>query len=153
MPKAHASAPEYNETRIQLAFIFKVLDFIDSLPNSENTLELCLYGFPSDEVNVIRPDIDHSKRTDIKLVNEPDINKIKSCNIIFLSKNYTDYKNILDYTKNSPILTFAEIKYFTDEGGMVEFYKYKGRYKFIINNELAMNQNILFNAKLLEISK
>jgi hypothetical protein len=153
IPKINIQASEYNETRIQLAFILKVLDFVDSFPGDKDQLQLCLYGFSGDEVEFIRQDIDYSKHTKIILHNQPKLQNPRSCNIIFFNKNYVEYKNILDYTKDSSTLAFAEIKYFSDHGGMVEFYKYKGKYKFIINNELAIKKNISFNAKLLEISK
>ncbi|MBT4989047.1 MAG: YfiR family protein [Rickettsiales bacterium] len=152
-PQAESNASEYSENQIKLAFIFKVLDFIDDFPAQDDKLTLCLYGFNTDEVKVISQDIDYSKHSDITLTNQPNRRSSQTCNILYFRQDYADYKNILDYIKNAPILSFAEIKYFTDHGGMVEFYKYKGKYKFIINNELAIKKNISFNAKLLEISK
>jgi hypothetical protein len=146
-------ASEYNENQIKLAFILKVIDFIDKMPTDTKNLDLCIYGFSKDEVNIISEDLKYSKSYNIELTNSPSLQKITKCNIVFFHNDYDNYKNILDYTKDYPILSFAEIKYFTDYGGLVEFYKYKGKYKFLINNELAIKKDIFFNAKLLEISK
>ncbi|MBL6785606.1 MAG: YfiR family protein [Rickettsiales bacterium] len=148
-----ALANEYNENQVKLAFILKVLDFIDNMPIDSNNLKLCLYGFNATEVDFIIEDLDYSKHTNLTLINEPALKNAKNCSIIFFQKNFEDYKIVLDYTKDYPILTFAEIKYFTDNSGLVEFYKYKGKYKFVINNDLAIKKEIFFNAKLLEISK
>lgn len=150
---SRAYAAEYNETQIKLAFILKVLDFVDSFPGDKNNLTFCLYGFEPAEYAIVKSDLNNSKQPNINLINNPSMRESRLCSIMFFHNNFQDYQNILDYTKNGSILTFAEIKYFADEGGMVEFYKHKGKYRFIINNELAIKQNILFNAKLLEISK
>lgn len=148
-----AFASEYDENLIKLAFILKVIDFIDKMPTDTKNLDLCIYGFSKDEVNIISEDLKYSKSYNIELVNSPSLQKITKCNIVFFRNDYDNYKNILDYTEEYPILSFAEIKYFTDNKGLVEFYKYKGKYKFLINNDLAIKKNIFFNAKLLEISK
>jgi hypothetical protein len=148
-----AYATDYNENLIKLAFILKVIDFIDKMPIDTKSLDLCIYGFPKDQVKIIAEELKYSKRYNIELTNSPNLKQIAKCNIVFFSNDYDNYKNILDYTKDYPILSFAEIKYFTDYGGLVEFYKYKGKYKFLINNELAIKKDIFFNAKLLEISK
>ena len=146
-------ANEYDENLIKLAFILKVIDFIDKMPIDTKNLDLCVYGFSKDEANIIAEELKYSKRYNIKLTNSPNLKQITNCNIVFFSNDSDNYKNILDYTKDYPIISFAEIKYFTDYGGLVEFYKYKGKYKFLINNELAIKKDIFFNAKLLEISK
>ena len=153
IPKQQLQASEYNENQIKLAFILKMMDFIDDLPQKEDKHVMCFYGFIEEEFNELKTNINDMKSANLTLVKKNNIDTSRSCRIAFINNNYTEYKKLLDYIENHSILTFAEIQYFIDNGGMVEFYKYNDKFRFRINNKLALSKGIRFNAKLLELSK
>ncbi len=59
---------------------------------------------------------------------------------------------MLKYRRDS-VLTIGDNKYFIDQGGIIEFYDYRGKIRFDIDEEKARKKGIFFNAKLLELSE
>lgn len=143
----------YNEDQIKLAFIFKIIDFIDNSKEFSKEQELCLFGFSEKDFNSLKETINLNKYNNISLSKKNNSESSVNCKIIYFSNNYSDFEKILDYTEKLSILTFAEKRYFLDFGGLVEFYKSNDKFRFRINNKLALSKGIRFNAKLLELSE
>lgn len=146
---------------VKLAFIFRFVDYINfngdstgaaEVQASQDMLTMCLFGVSPENHQKILQLIGAEKLKKIDIVNKQKINSSKKCNIIYIDSYYQgDYIDILKYVADKPILTVSDIRYFSDNDGIVEFYNFRGKIRFFINNEAALKKNIEINAKLLEL--
>jgi hypothetical protein len=157
---ANASAYQKNthnidEEYLKIAFISKFIKYIDNNWNHYNEYNLCILG-DNKNLNQISmrfsvPPINNKKFIITPNLNKENITKNK-CNILYFSKYYRDDpKEILE--KNYQLLSIGDLRYFTDNGGIIEFFNYRGKIRFKINDVAAKKANIEFNSKLLELGE
>lgn len=156
MPLSYAKAEhhefEEKETLVKIAFIFKILDYTKADWPENADMPLCFYGFSKEKFAFISSNLSQTPYKNIKLMRKEKGKSVDSCTIVYFDGSFADdYEAVVAKIKGKPILTIADIKYFADKGGIIEFYNYRDKIRFFINNEVALKQNIKFNAKLLEL--
>jgi hypothetical protein len=140
-----------SEYQLKAAFVYRFVQLIDNnWPVSGQNVDICVSG----DKNALYA----LQKIDVKSINNHPIivkyRKIdfKKCNVIYFTQLEDDkVKKVLLPLTNSNILTIGENRYFNDYGGVVEFYKYRGKIRFRINHDNAKKSGIQFNAKLLEL--
>ena len=132
---------------------------------SENIkiVNVCIYG---DSPAFLRSLTSFQTKAASKLkINIKSYDETASCNIIYIAKNKTDYKSIIQSVQNKPVLTVAPIDGFAADGGMVEFvisetslngnapFNSKVKVNFKINYKSAMACNLKIAPELIELSE
>ena len=139
------------EYKLKAAFIFRFIQLVDNnWLGQDNVIDLCVSGNEKVVKTFNEMGINNIKGKEIKIsYNDMDF---KNCNVIYFTQLEEEKtKQALSVLQDSNLLTIGETRYFNDDGGIVQFYKYRGRVKFYINAEAAKQNNIIFNAKLLEL--
>lgn len=149
---------EIDEIKLKFAFINKFIEYIDkgwSNAYSDGKIIIDVFGDVTTEQFTILQGFNQNKIKNIPVVIRvnPNIKKTINSDVVFVTKgsNY-DIKDIIRQS-NDYVLTIGDVRYFIDEGGIIEFYNYRGKIRFDINDDKAKEKGIFFNAKLLELSK
>lgn len=146
------------EIKLKFAFVSKFIEYVDNdwLPAFEdNKIIIDVFGDISPEEQVILQNFKQKKIKNFPLIVRinPKIRELKNSDIIFVTKGAKfNISYLLKYSRDS-VLTIGDNKYFIDQGGIIEFYDYRGKIRFDIDEEKARKKGIFFNAKLLELSE
>ena len=82
------------------------------------------------------------------------VNEVKNCNILFINlSDTTRVSEILSALPSKNILTVSDLPNFATMGGIIGFYKEKGKIKLEINLPAAKNADINISSKLLQVAK
>ena len=149
---------ELAEIRLKFAFINKFIEYIDKgwqEAYKDNIIIIDIIGEVDKEKAVLLKNFERNriKNLPVKIRVNSDINDLKNSDIIYVT-NGSKHKieQILQKCRKS-VLSVGDIKYFIDQGGVIEFYNYRGRVRFDIDDNKAKEKGIFFNAKLLELSE
>lgn len=154
MNSAYAKEKNSNikETLIKVAFVFKFLDYLDPEWIGNGEISFCFFGFSDDKFAFLRDNVAKTSHSNINLIKKENITSRNECKIIYFDNNYKDnYQSVLKDLGDESIITVSDMKYFADNGGIIEFYNYRDKVRFFINNDDAVQRNIKFSAKLLEL--
>lgn len=144
------------EAEVKLAFLYSFISFTDnrhSLYADLDHIGICIFGtlnsqekevYNNEEAKVI-----YNKN--VIIYNNPY--KINNCNLVYYLKNFNKNLDHALLSVKKGIITVGEIPFFIDKGGMVGFYKIRGKVRFKINSLASRNRGVLFNAKLLELGE
>jgi hypothetical protein len=150
----HSISHNPTEETVKIAFISKFAKYIDNNWIRDNKIKLCILGkiHNLDDIkSTFKNTSINSYQLQILDVKDSYIVK-KECNILYFSKLYrSDPKIIID--KFYKLLSIGDLRYFTDNGGIIEFFNYRGKVRFKINEQAAKKANIVFNSKLLELGE
>ena len=149
---------ELAEIKLKFAFINKFIEYIDKgwqEAYKDNIIIIDIIGEVDKEKAVLLKNFERNriKNLPVKIRVNSDINDLKNSDIIYVT-NGSKHKieQILRKCRKS-VLSVGDIKYFIDQGGVIEFYNYRGRVRFDIDDNKAKEKGIFFNAKLLELSE
>jgi hypothetical protein len=148
---------QYSEYEIKAAYIFNFAKFIQ-WPGSPQNDTLILGLYKTDPFGIVLDKTMQGRKAQGKSWKILRINKmqdISKCNILFISElGKYETLQILEYTKNKPILTIGdEMLGFCEMGGIVNFTPQFSEQQFEINNEAASLQRITISPKLLLLAK
>ncbi|MFZ8864876.1 MAG: YfiR family protein [Rickettsiales bacterium] len=146
------------EIKLKFAFVSKFIEYVDNdwlHAFEDNKIIIDVFGDISPEEQVILQNFKQKKIKNFPLIVRinPKIRELKNSDIIFVTKGAKfNISYLLKYSRDS-VLTIGDNKYFIDQGGIIEFYDYRGKIRFDIDEEKARKKGIFFNAKLLELSE
>jgi hypothetical protein len=148
----YASATIPEEEALKEAFIYKFIKFIDNdWIRDKRKIDVCIF---TDKYDKTTKKQSYIRKLPVVVNYNIAINKISNCEVLYLQNNHkTNYRKIIKNSIDKNILTISDRKYFLDQGGVIEFYRHRNKIRFKINNSKAMQMGIIFNAKLLELSK
>ncbi len=82
------------------------------------------------------------------------LDNLTSYNSIFISRNSKfSWQEVMKTLKDSSTLTLGEIDRFAESGGMIGFYNFQDKIRFLINREKAENSGLKINAQLFRVGK
>lgn len=140
------------ETLIKVAFVFKFLDYLDPKWIGNGEISFCFFGFSDEKFSFLRDNVAKTSYSNVALIKKDNIESSNECKIIYFDNDYQEnYQTVLKHLGNQSIITVSDMKYFADNGGIIEFYNYRDKVRFFINNDDAVQRNIKFSAKLLEL--
>ena len=150
------SSKNASEEKLKTAFIFRFAEFIDMGWKHEKGTPVifCIYTKLNQEKRDFYTKFSNRKMTgdQLKIIYNPSKEDLENCEIVY----FTNVDNIImeDYISRikDGVITVSDSRYFIEKGGIIEFYKYRGKIGFSINNNKALESGIKFNAKLLELA-
>jgi len=93
-----------------------------------------------------------NKNVEIRYISK--IEQIEETNILFISKSKEKkLSDILEHTKDKPILTVGDTKGFAKQGVLINFYLFSGNIRFEINEEAVRRSGLSMSYHLLQIAK
>ena len=94
----------------------------------------------------------NNKQIVIEKLDEKD--DLSDFSILFISDSDEErMKELLHSVKDMPVLTISDLKGFTKEGGIIEFFIEGRKIRFDINNEAAVKSGLKISSKLLRLAK
>jgi len=140
------------ETKIKAAYLYNFTKFVDWPQSSGKTIRICVSG--DSQITKMLEDL-ASKQGEKKEFSIQPITKseVETCDILYISGNDREVKNILELVKEHDVLTVSDNDRFYDHGGIVTFFSENGKIRFQINLEAARKTNLKISSKLLELAK
>jgi hypothetical protein len=148
---------DIREDKVQAAFIYKFIQFIQWPPEIErqsNKFKIGIYG--KSNMQELLQTFSGEKVNERLLEIHPvdDLSDVKKCHILFISPSEASkLDEILEALKGSSVLTISRMESFANKGGMINFFIKKERVRFEINPESAKNAGLKISSKLLKVSK
>ncbi len=148
------TAREYEIKAAYLYYFTKFIDWpSDFLPNSGNQLYMCILG--KDSFNSSLDTIENKKVRNKRLIVRPvyDTDDTNMCHILFI--NHSEKMRIpaiLDKLKESSVVTVGEMRGFTQNGGIINFYIKNNKVRFQINADKAHNAGLRISSELLRLA-
>ena len=79
--------------------------------------------------------------------------EVSYCHVIYISPSLKEhFVEIHKQLKGKGILTISHYKGFDKDGGIIDFYIKDNKFKFIINNDNAISENLKISSKLLNLA-
>ena len=156
-PKTQVS--QTDEDLLHIIFILRFINFMDNAAEwialNDLGLELCVFDTQENknealfEKNVKQYKV---KGYDVKFSLNPQ--DTKKCSIAYFLTSYKTpiARKFTTSSFNPNALTISHQNNFSKNAGIVEFYKYRGRIRFYINQSFALDAKQNYSAKLLELS-
>jgi hypothetical protein len=150
----------YTEYEVKAAYIFNFAKFVkwpeNSFSSKTSHLILGVYGTNPFGVilnKTINKRTVNGRKWIIKYFNKPE--DITKCHILFISQvDKSELIKIIDKNKNKAVLTIGDnIEDFCISGGILNFSQQYSKHRFEINNDIAIQSNIIISSKLLILAK
>lgn len=156
---ATAQAPDSNEYRLKLAFLYNFAQFVewpaDSFRNSGAPLLICVAGenpFQGQIEEGLRGRVVRGHPLEVRRLNPGD--DPRACQIIFVrAAERKETPRILASSKGSNILTVGEAAGFAQRGGMINLTREENRLRFEVNISAAAQSGLKISSKLLALAK
>lgn len=153
-------AQKFTEYEVKSAYLFNFTKFVEwpesAFQNEDSPYIIGIYkndGFGAVLSNTIRGRQVNGRSVIIKYFSNP--NEIKDCHILFFP-SLTKYEliKVLNQVEKKPILTVGNaIEDFCETGGIINFSQQYSRFRFEINNDVALKSKIKISSKLLVLAK
>ena len=148
-----ATVSQVNEYGIKAAFIFNFIAFTQWPESNDQKLNLCIYGedyFGQEIDQLQKKPVNNATIETLRLT---DIEKIKSCQILFISKSTVgDLPDILKKINNQPILTITDSQGAASQGAIINMMLIQNKIKFEINLKSARDAGLQISSKLLQLA-
>jgi uncharacterized protein DUF4154 len=157
---ANLFSQKFTEYEVKSAYLFNFTKFVEwpqsAFKNDDSPYIIGIYkndGFGVVLNNTIRGRIVNGRKVIIKYFNNPQ--EIKDCHILFFPKiSKSELINVNRAIDRKPILTVGNgIEGFCETGGVINFSQQYSRYRFEINNDIALKARIKISSKLLVLAK
>ena len=151
---------KFTEYEVKSAYLFNFTKFVEwpasAFENSNSPYVIGIYkndGFGLVLNNTISGRQVNGRNVIIKYFDKPQ--EINDCHILFFPKiSKYELINVLKVLEKKPILTVGNgIEDFCETGGIINFSQQYSRYRFEINNDIALKAKIKISSKLLVLAK
>jgi hypothetical protein len=90
----------------------------------------------------------------VQVVESVDLAQIQNCQILFIaSSEKSRLKNILNITRDKPILTVGDTTGFAQDGVLINFYSTGSYIRFEVNLQGVEQSRLKFSSRLLKLAK
>jgi hypothetical protein len=94
------------------------------------------------------------KNKDVVIKQLSSINDVKDVHILFIGVSSEDeLKEIINVTKNKPVLTISEKKGYAHKGVLINFYLEGNKVRFEINEKAVKESGLIMGFQLLSYAK
>ena len=157
IPCANSKDLPSREDYVKAAFLYNFAKFIkwpnQTFATPESPLVLCILG--KNPFGGALSSISKKKIRGRNLVIKQciNLNHIKSCNILFISKSkHTEINNITKRLKKMPVLTVSDVDEFIEHNGIIGMTKVKNKIRFQINFRVAQDCGLTISSQLLKLA-
>jgi hypothetical protein len=153
-------AQPYTEYELKSAYLFNFGKFVtwpeESFVKTDNCFVIGIYG-KNPFGDILKETVKNKtiQNRIVKVVFFENEEQVKNCQILFLSEvNPADAKKIFALLNGSSVLTVGDqIEDFCQNGGVINFTPQNYRFRFEINNVIAIKERIVISSKLLALAK
>lgn len=156
----HAGIAHYqteDERLFKAAFIYNFAKFTswpESVSKQNSNLVLCISGKNELTKKLQQLDGKAVKGQQVSIQQLQNIKSVAHCHMLYIAtteKNH--YKKILAAVQGKPILTISDLTGFVQSGGIIQFYREKGKTRLIINLDIALATGLEISSRLLILAK
>jgi len=148
-----------SEYDVKAAFVYNFLKFIKLKNGKEQkdyiNLCVCCPEYVQDSFQKLDGKKIGSKIIKVEFIKKNIQNKVYSCDVLFLHRNFVKSNKKLDFirNKNIDLLTISDSKDFVQYGGIIELFTQNNKIRFKINLISAKKAKIKINARLLQLAR
>lgn len=148
-----SSSPE-REYEVKAAFLYRFAQFVEWPETTADRITLCLLG--EDPFGSAMDKLDGKEVGDRTLVVRrlTDAGDAGECQVLFISSSakphLADMIGVLDGHR---VLTVGETDRFTQQGGIIKFYKVRNRLRFEVNLEAARKAGVEISSRMLKLAR
>ncbi len=156
-PARPTAATTSREYLLKAAFLYNFAKFTswptEAISGAGKPVRLCILGkdpFGAALESIEGKNIQQRPLVTIRIARVSDA---EECHIIFIGSSEQErLRGILDYLRELPILTIAEMSNFARVGGIIGLKTVEDRIRFDINVDAANEANLKFSYKLLQLA-
>ena len=146
------------EYYVKAAFIYNFAKFIEwpeaSFATPTAPLTLCILGKDPFGSTIETIQGKNVRAHDLNIEYIDDLRSIKNCHILFIcSSEKGNLKEILSKIKGLPILSVSDMDGFSNQGGMIHFFRIGNSIRFKINADAAKRAHIKISSQLLKLAE
>lgn len=149
------------EIKVKAAYLYNFLRFVEWPEKNSSISNICVFGVKKDYQSAFSSMVSISKKTKkikIDFFNiDENINKLSSCQIIFVTEKASDKsKTLIEHLKSegdNHSLTVGESYDFINKGGMINFVRIKDKIRFEINQDATNNAGLKISSQVLRIAE
>ncbi len=151
------SQKKSDEALFKAAFIYNFAKFTtwpESAFKETNILKLCTIGKqePGFDLKRLSGKVIQGRAVSIKSIERNQ--SVNDCHMLYITKSEKNhYEKILKESTNKPLLTVSDLPNFVKHGGIIQFYRKKGKTHLIVNLDTARNANLEISSRLLILAK
>ncbi len=152
-PTAATASREY---LLKAAFLYNLANYTtwptEAFSGPQKPLRLCILG--EDPFGAAMESIEFKsiKQRRLVAIRIAQVSDAEACQILFISTSEEErLRAILDYLRDRPILTIADMPNFAHAGGIIKLKTVEDRIQFDINVDAANAANLKLSSKLLRL--
>ncbi len=153
-----SNSEESLKFELQVAMIFKILDFIEwpenSFQNSDKIFRIGVFGNSPMLGAIKQLEEETIKGLQVKVQLVENIRNTKNFHLLYVCPTQIDkLQSIITAVKNGNTLTMSKARGFAGKGGMINFYETSGKMRFEINLGKAKKHGFNISSRVLSLSK
>ena len=145
----------FTESKVKVSFIYNFAKFIDWPEEkiSNKNFSICTLG--GEDLYSSLDYLSKSKKIKSKTIlirKNPSLNKLKTCNILFVGSSESEnLNNILLKLKGFPVLTIGDTEGYEWRGVGINLCQVNKNLRFKINNKVLLNTGLAASSELLKL--
>lgn len=140
------------ETKLKAAYLYNFTKFVEWPHNSGKPIRICVLGDAGVGKMLEDLAVKQGERKEFSI--QPIVKaEIGACDILYISGNEREAKNLLELVKEHDVLTVSDNDNFNEQGGIVALFPDNGKIRFSINLSAVKKTNLKISSKLLELAK
>jgi hypothetical protein len=150
----HAQQSEVQEYNVKAAFLYRFTDYVEGNSNGEDVFNISVLGNSNilDPLKAIANDKKiKNKRINVRQYNNIDDVAASSCQLLFISKNYTpSIESVVAKLYDKPTLIITEQDGGCAKGAHINFFTAENKLKFEVNLRTARRSGLKISSQLLQ---
>jgi len=157
LPCAAQTATEH-EYALKAGVLYHIIEYVEwpggSISNTTSIIQIGLLGeIPfAEALEVLNGKTVQGRKIVVKRIS--DSQEAASCQVLFIGASEKPRSTqIVNESKNQPVLTVGEVEGFAEKGGMVNLVVGPNRIVMEINRQVASQAKLAFSSQLLKLAK
>jgi hypothetical protein len=154
-----ALAKPASEQAVKAEFVERFMRFVswpaDAMPDQDGALIIGVIGADSFTPylrNVGKHRVVKGHKLQIHEIEE--LGELRKCHVLYIDAGAANQLlDIVEITRDRPILTISQGKSFARKGVLINFYQSEGKLRFEINVDAVQRSGLRFSSKLLRLSR
>jgi hypothetical protein len=156
LQQAMAEQRATKEYQVKAAIIYRIIKFIKWPHKFENrkSFNFCFTG--EDNFHNALDQLETQRAKGLKISVKKDVknSELLKCDVVFVGHTEkSNIKEIMDITRDHPILLAGEDKNFAKDGGAIRLFKFNSKIKFNVNIIAFKNANLTISSDMLKSAK
>ena len=152
LPVLPGSAQTSLEAKVKAAYIFNLTRFVEWPTLPADSIHICVLG--NSPVGQLLTELGgrQVKERTLRIDHNGNLD-LARCQVLFIADAAGEWREVLAGAQNLSLLTVSDLEGFARGGGIVGFYRDKGKIRLEINPRAASQANLRISAKIMEIAR